>query len=83
MADTTFTDAWEQTLTEQQQGLDLTDAEDRADYRGRVKHVTRYLGYWGHRELAAHLGVQPAQSKEATARRIADAWIRRTGVDFR
>jgi hypothetical protein len=72
---------WMDTLAALALARDLTDADDRALFRGAVDFSMRNCKLSGIREIAAHLGAPKGTSRAAVTRGIADTWIERTTMD--
>ena len=75
-------ESWTSRLTEEARDLDLTDADDRATFRGRVATATALVKCHAIGALARHFGhdgfLPLALSRNAATRALADAWIERT-----
>jgi len=76
--------SWTARLTEEARDLDLTDADDRATFRGRVATATALVKCHTIGALARHFGHEGflplALSRNTTIRALADAWIERSNV---
>ena len=68
---------WMDRLAKEAQGLDFTDPEDRATFRGQVSASMRGLKWSGMRDLARHLGGGKSDSRDATLRMITTLYMQR------
>ena len=72
-----FESTWDRILSAESIGLDFSEAEDRAIFRGRLADVMSNLHIQGMRRLAEALAVgHPGRSRSQCIHSIADAWMR-------
>src|SRR5512143_2650680 len=78
-AERNFIDVWMRSLATSAAGLNLDDADDRATFRGLVRHSMRHLRWDGMRRIAEHLGADNVgRSRDAAWRTITTLYIQRT-----
>jgi hypothetical protein len=73
-----FIEIWMRSLAESARGLDFSDPDDRATFRGLVQHSMRNLTWEGMRRIAQHLGADKVgRSRDAAWRALTTLYIQR------
>lgn len=69
--------SWKPRLILEAEGLDFSDSEDRAIFRGRVLRALGFAKVEVLQELAVALGAtRPPRNRSMAARVVADTWIK-------
>ena len=73
-----FIEVWLRNLAESAHGLDFSDVEDRATFRGKVRYSMQNLKWSGMREIATFLGAgKLTRSRDAALRAISTLYMQR------